>query len=348
MEQPRKEQHRVARAAGVVGTTTILSRVLGVVRDMAVFAYFGKTATDAFYLALTIPGVLRGLLAEGALNIAFLPVLTDYLKRGTRNETREMISVVFTFFGILLAVVSILGLMFAPPLVKILAPGPGFADIPLKYELTAKLVRIIFPYLFFVGMTSLSMGVLNSLNHFLAPGLSPSLWNVGIIFGAVVLSQYFSEPVIGAGVGVLLGGVLQFLFQLPFIKAREFLPVLSFQFSHPALWRILKLMLPAILGLSVSQVTVIFVRQFASYLPEGAVSYLFGADRLIQFPLGVFAVTVGTAVLPSLSRHASDEDFSGFKETLSFGLRLVLFLTIPSMVALIILRVPIVKVLFQR
>lgn len=342
------EQRRVTSAAGVVGSTTLLSRILGMVRDIVILSSFGRTATDAFYLALTIPSVLRSLLAEGAMSVAFLPVLTDYLKKGSKKESQEMISVVFTFFGLLLGTVSILGVMFAPEMVKLLAPGAGFADIPGKYLLTTELVRIIFPYLFFVAMTSLCMGVLNSQNHFLAPALSPSLWNLGIIFGALVLSQYFEQPVFGAAVGVLLGGILQFLLQLPFMRKRAFFPTLSFQFKHPALRRILFLMLPAILGLSVSQFTVIFVRQFASFLEEGTLSYLFIADRLIQFPLGIFAVALGTAILPSLARHATDQDIASLKKTLSHGLRIVLLLTVPFMVGMIVLSIPIVKIVFQR
>ncbi|MFC2075108.1 murein biosynthesis integral membrane protein MurJ [Bdellovibrionota bacterium] len=342
------EQRRVTRAAGIVGSTTLLSRILGLVRDMVIFRFFSRTATDSFYLALTIPAVLRYLLAEGAMTVSFLPVLTDYLKKGRRQETREVVAVVFTFFGIILGVVSILGVITAPWLVKLLAPGPGFSSIPEKYQLTITIVRIIFPYLFFVAMTSISMGILNSLDHFLAPALSPALWNVGVIIGAVVFSQYFEQPIFGAAVGVLLGGLMQLILQLPFLRAKEFIPYLSFQFRHPALGRVIRLMGAAILGLSAAQISVVIIRQFASYLGEGAVSYLYAASRLIELPYGIFAFALGTAVLPSLSRHATDGDLEGLKETLSYGLRMVLLLTIPAMVGLIVLSFPIVKVLFQR
>lgn len=342
-----RERSRVIRAAGVVGAATLLSRVFGFLRDMVVAAFFGAGfATDAFFVAFRIPNLLRRLFAEGSLTIAFVPVFTEYLEKKTRKDAFELASIAFTLLSVILAVVSVAGILASPWIVKLIAPG--FSKIPEKFELTVFLTRLMFPYIFFISLVALCMGILNSLRHFAAPALAPVVLNVAIIAAALLLRNLFEEPVIALAVGVMAGGVLQLAMQFPFlvrvgVKIRP-----DFHFSHPGVRRIGMLMLPAVFGAAVYQLNIFIGTLLASYLPGGSVSYLYYADRIVQLPLGIFGIAVGTATLPSFSEQAARGDYEELKRTIAFSLRLILFVTIPAMVALIVLRVPIISVLFQR
>lgn len=341
------ERSQVVRAAGVVGAATFLSRICGFLRDMVVAAYFGAgMATDAFFVAFRIPNLLRSLLAEGSLTIAFVPVFTEYLKTKSREDALKLANVAFTLLSIILAVLSVAGILFAPWIVRLIAWG--FASSPEHFDLTVYLTRLMFPYIFFIALVALCMGILNSLRHFAVPALSPVVLNLSIIAAAVFLRGLFDEPVVALALGVLIGGVLQLLMQFPALArmGAPFRP--DFTFSHPGVRTIGILMIPAVFGAAVYQVNIFVATLLASFLPTGSVSYLYYADRIVQLPLGVFALAVGTAALPSFSRQAALEEIEEFKKTISFALRIIFFVTIPCMIGLFVLREPIISVLFQR
>lgn len=341
------ERKQVAKAAGVVGAVTMVSRVFGYLRDAVIAWYFGAgTSADAFFAAFRIPNFLRRLFGEGSLTISFVPIFTETLEKKGEPDARELASVCFTAFTMILAVITMLGVIFAPQIVLVLTPG--FQGVAQKMELTVLLTRLMFPYALLICLVALAMGVLNSVKHFFAPAFAPVLLNVAMIVAAVLLSPFVDPPVLALAIGVVAGGVIQLALQVPFLRKKGYLPSLVVNFRHPGLLRIALLMLPAMFGLAVHTLAVFLNTIFASLLPEGAVSYLFYADRLMELPLGVFAIAVGTAVLPSMSRQAARADFDGLKDTLAYSLRLVFFITLPATAGLIALDEPIVNVLFQR
>ena len=340
-------REKIAKAAGVVGGATLLSRIFGFLRDMIVAQLFGAgMSTDAFFVAFRIPNLLRRLVGEGSLTVSFIPVYTEYLSRRPKEESDELVHASFSVLTVLLLILTAAGVLFSPWIVKALAYG--FSRDPEKFQLTVALNRLMFPYIFFIGLVAWSMGVLNSLKHFAAPALAPVLLNVSIIACALFLSGFLADPVMSLALGVLLGGIAQFLFQIPFMRKKGITFRFVFNFSHPGVRRVGGLMAPSILGLAVTQLNVIVNTFLASYLPEGSVSYLYYADRLLEFPMGVFAIAIATAVLPSLSEDAARGDREAVKETFSFALRLTFFVILPAMVGLIVLRRPILNLLFQR
>ena len=341
------ETRRVARAAGVVGAATLLSRIFGFLRDMAIAGFFGAgMGADAFFVAFRIPNLLRRLFAEGSLSIAFIPVFTDYLENRGKDEAFALARSALRLLSAILAIVILLGILFSPVLVRLIAPG--FADSPDKLALTALLTRITFPYIFFICLVALCMGILNVLGHFAAPALAPVFLNLAIILSVFFISPHLTEPAVGLAIGVLIGGLLQLLLQAPFLMSRGFRFWERAALFHPGLVRVGKLMLPAVFGAAVYQINILVGTLLASMLPEGSVSYLYYADRLVQFPLGIFAIALATAVLPSLSRQAAARNMAGLHRTFGQAINLILFITLPSMVGLIVLREPIVALLFKR
>ena len=342
------ENSKVAKAAGVVGLSTMISRIFGFLRDMVVAAFFGAgLTTDAFFVAFRIPNMLRRLIGEGSLTVSFVPVFTEYLNKKTKEEALELANVVFTTLSIILVVVSVAGVLFSPLIVTVMAPG-WYIKNPTHYHLTVFLNRLMFPYIFFMALVALCMGILNSLRHFAAPALSPVILNICMILATLLLSGFFQEPIIALVVGVMIGGVLQLAIQWPFLVKLGVKLKPDFNFRHPGLKKIGSLFFPAAFGASIYQINIFIATILASLLPTGSVSYLYYADRIVELPLGVFAIAVGTATLPSFSEQVAKGDFDELQKTISFSLRLILFVTIPATIALIALRIPIISVLFQR
>lgn len=341
------ETQSVSQAAGTVGFYTFLSRILGLVRDIVVARYFGAgMAADAFFVAFRIPNLLRRLFAEGSLTIAFIPVFTEYLTKKSREDAFELARAVLTLLSIALAVVTILGVVFAPWVVRIQAFGFGGAG--MKYDLTVLLTRITFPYIFLISLVAFFMGILNSLRHFAAPAAAPIFLNVGIIASTVWISPHCPQPVMGVAIGVIIGGILQLALQIPWVLRKGVSLVPCWRPGHPAVKRIGLLMLPAIFGSAIYQLNQFIGTLLASFLQEGSISWLYYADRLVEFPLGVFAIAISTAALPSLSKQVASKEIDEFRNTLRHALRLVFFITIPSMAGLIALGKPIIHVFFER
>jgi putative peptidoglycan lipid II flippase len=346
------EEKRVVRATGVIAFGTLVSRITGLVRDIVLGSLFGtQIAADAYYVAFRIPSLLRELFAEGSMSAAFIPVFTEYLTRKTKEETRELVRSAFTTLLILLLIVVGAGILLSRWIVSVMARG--FADEPGKFNLTVSLTQIMFPYLLLISLAALVMGILNSHRRFGPPALSSAVFNVGSIATVLIAAPLYSEPILAAALGVTLGGLLQFAFQLPALAKTGMIPPLRKLFApvwpiHPGVKKMGALILPTMIGLSVAQVNILVNTLLATYLPEGSVSYLYFGMRLIHFPLGMFGVALATALLPTLSTQAARREFGEMRKTVSFGLRLIFYICIPAMVGLITLRVPIVSVLFQH
>lgn len=340
-----KQHEQITRSAGLVGSLTFLSRIAGYARDVVIAYFFGASAsTDAFWVAFRIPNLLRRLFGEGSLTISFIPVFTQYLETKDREEAKKISDAVFTILVFLLVLISIGGILLSPYIIKLFAAGFDQST----FDLAVSLNGIMFPYILFISLTALSMGILNSLRHFFAPAFSPVILNICIIIAVLFLYQNFNVPVYAAAVGVIAGGVLQFLFQLPFLHGKNFLFSVSKQIRHPAVKKIGLLIVPQLFGVAVYNLNILVNTQYASFMSEGTISYLYFSERLIEFPLGIIAVSIATVLLPSLSSHVANKDFDKFRETYSFTLRLMFFILIPALVGLIVLREPICNLLYQR
>jgi putative peptidoglycan lipid II flippase len=300
----------VARSAGVIGAATLASRVLGLARDVVLANVFAARITDAFFVAFTIPNLFRRLVGEGTLTGAFVPIFTGWLEGSAeqtagrtaeerRSEAQRAFNATWTLAALVGAGISVAGIVFADPLVRVFAPG--FLDDPAKFELCVKLLRICFPYILLLSVFAVAMGALNALGHFFVPAIAPVVLNACII-AAALLGRGAAEPIVWVAVAVVLAGAVQVLVQFPPLRARSLHPRPVFEPGHPLVRRLLTVMAPAVLGASVYQFNLLVVRFLSSFLGDGAVSYLFYADRLLEFPLGVFVFAIGTASLPSLSR----------------------------------------------
>jgi len=334
------------KALAAVGSMTFLSRILGFVRDTLIARIFGAGAyTDAFFVAFKIPNLLRRMFAEGAFSQAFVPVLAEYKKTRSTEQTHDLINHVATLLGIALIVVTILGMLAAPWVVYLSAPG--FEKDAGKFALTVDLLRITFPYIFFISLTSLAGGVLNTYSKFSVPAFTPAWLNLSFIVAALFFGQYFDQPIKVLAWAVFAGGVLQLAFQIPFLIQIGFMPRFSLNLHDEGVWRILKLMGPAIFGVSISQLSLLINTIFASFLVTGSVSWLYYADRLMEFPTGILGVALGTVLLPSLSKSFADKDDSEYSHLMDWGLRLTFMLALPASVALAVLSLPLVASLFK-
>lgn len=336
----------VLRSAGVVAAFTLLSRIFGFLRDMVVANYFGaRSMADAFFVAFRIPNMFRQLTAEGALSAAFVPLFTKSLLEDKEKAFRFANNVLVTL-TIFLTGLVVVAIIFTPLLLKVIAVG--FTSDPAKFDLTVNLTRLLFPYLILVSLAAVFMGMLNSFHHFSSPAASPVLLNLAIIVCTIFLRDYFSLPVYALVVGVLLGGFLQLAVQVPFAIREGFVFKFIFNPASEQLKKVVTLSIPATFGIAVAEINLFVDTMLASLLGEGAVSYLYYAQRLVQFPLGVFGVAMSTALLPTLSRLVGGGQRDKMVETVSESFRVTMFLIIPSMVGLFILREPIVKLIYEH
>ncbi len=336
---------KVIKAAGVVGLGTFLSRILGLVRLQVIAYTFGYSAiTDAFWIGFTLPNLLRSLLAEGALSTAFIPVFSEWLAKKGEKEAKRLANNVLNILMLLLVVVVGLGIFFAPWYVPYLAFG--FRKIPSQLGLAIKLTQVMFPFLFFISLAALAMAFLNCKGHFATPAFAPLLFSVAVILSALFLTPQFG--IYSLAIGVVVGGGLQLLFQIPSLIQRGFGYCPALSFKDPGIRKIGKLIVPATVGGITLQFNVLINRVFASTLVPGSISALLYAMRLIQFPLGLFAIALSTAIFPTLSSLAAKKRVGELREMVSLGVRMVLFVLVPSSVGLIIIRGPLISLLFQH
>ncbi len=335
------------KALATVSSMTLVSRVLGLVRDVVIARVFGAgLATDAFFVAFRIPNLLRRLFAEGAFSQAFVPVLGEYRTVRGDSETKLLVDHVATLLVTILFVVSLLGVVAAPLIIYISAPG--FSADADKFELTTALLRLTFPYILFISLTSLAGGILNTWSRFSIPAFTPTLLNLSFIVFALWLAPYFDPPVMALAWAVFCGGVLQLALQVPFLWRIRMLPRPAWRPRDEGVRRILRLMGPAVLGVSVAQVSLLINTIFASFLVTGSVTWLYYADRLMELPVGLLGVALGTVLLPNLSRRYADGAAEEYTQLLDWGLRLTVLLAAPCAVALAVLAVPILATLFKH
>ena len=326
---------------------TMISRVLGLARDMAINIAFGaNAATDAFWVAFRIPNFLRRLFAEGSFSTAFVPVFTEVKETGSHEQLKELTARVAGTLGGVLLVITALGLIFAPQVATMFEPGA--LDQPHKFDLTIDLLRLTFPFIFFVSLTALSAGVLNSFHRFALPALTPVILNIAMIAGALWLAPRLRIPIMSLGWAVLAGGIVQWLFLLPSLRRLDLLGLPRWGWNHPQVRKIMRLMGPTLFGSSVAQLNLLLDTVVLSLLVTGSQSWFSQSTRFLELPLGLFGVALGTVILPALSRHHVASDRGGFSRSLDWGLRITLLIALPAMVALLLLAKPLVATLYQH
>lgn len=334
------------KSTGIVSAMTSLSRITGFIRDMIYAQMFGAgTGMDAFFVAFRIPNFLRRLFAEGAFSQAFVPVFSEYQTQRSKEELKELVDQVAGTLGAILFVITAIGVLAAPLLILLFAPG--FTKDASKYELTVTMLRITFPYLLFVSLTAFAGGVLNSCGRFAIPAVTPVLLNLTMIAAALWLAPSMEQPVVGLAWGVFIAGLIQLSFQIPFLRQIKLVPRPRWGWATQGVQQILKLMIPALFGSSVAQVNLLIDTVLASFLVSGSISWLYYSDRLVEFPLGIFGVALGTVILPKLSRQHASAETGGFSQTLDWALRWALLIGVPATIALILLSGPLLSALFQ-
>ena len=341
-----RQKTSILRAASTVALFTLLSRIFGFARDMVVANYFGaKSMADAFFIAFRIPNMLRQLTAEGALSAAFVPLFTKTALEDRKKAFRFANNLLVTL-SIFLTAITVIAIIFAPLLLKGIAVG--FTGEPEKFQLTVHLTRLLFPYLILISLAAVFMGMLNTMHHFSSPAASPVMLNIAIILAAIFLRNAFSLPVYSLVVGVLVGGFLQLAIQIPFAIKEGWGFEWVFEPGHDLIKRIVLLTIPATFGIAVAEINLFVDTMLASLLREGSVSYLYYAQRLVQFPMGVFGVAMSTALLPALSVQSGKKEVGQMIETISKSYRATMFLIVPSMVGLFVLREPIVQLIYEH
>ncbi len=335
------------KTLAAVSSLTLVSRILGFVRDVLMARIFGAgMATDAFFVAFRLPNLLRRMFAEGAFSQAFVPIFGEYKNRKGHDETKLLVDHVTTLLAIILFIVTLIGIIAAPILIYISAPG--FVKDADKFALTVQLLRITSPYIFFISLVAVAAAILNTYNKFWVPAFAPILLNVCFIGAALWLAPYCDPPILAMGWAAFVGGAAQLAFQIPFLKKIDMLPKWSLNLRDAGVWRIVKKMGPAMFGVSIAQISLIINTIFASFLIVGSVSWLSYADRLMEFPSGLLGAALGTILLPSLSKHHADNSTEDYSKLLDWGLRLVFMLTLPAALALGMISVPLLATFFQH
>lgn len=333
------------RSTSLVSIMTLISRLMGFARDMVIAYLFGtQSGMDAFTVAFKIPNFMRRLFAEGAFSQAFVPVLSEYQKTRNVEDVRAFLSRIAGGLGTVLSILTVIGVLAAPFVIYIFAPGFGHADD--RTVLATEMLRLTFPYLMLISLTAMAGAILNTYGYFGVPAFTPVLLNISMILAAVYLSPHFNHPIVALAWGVLIAGILQLLFQIPFLRHRGLLVKPSVVWSDPGFRRVLKLMVPALFGVSIAQINLLIDTIFASFLAEGSVSWLYFTDRLTDFPLGVFGVAIATVILPHLSRRHAEQSIEKFSLALDWGLRLLLLIGVPSALGLAFFAVPLIASCF--
>ena len=333
------------RTLATVSGMTMLSRILGFVRDFVIARTFGAgLATDAFFVAFRLPNLLRRLFAEGAFSQAFVPILAEYRQQRGDTETKLLVDRVASVLLLAVMAVTALGILGSPIIISISAPG--FTADTAKFDLTVTLTRITFPYIAFMSLVALSAGILNTWSRFALPAFTPVLLNIAFIVMALFAAPYFDPPVFALAWAVFIGGVAQLALQIPALRKLGMLPRFDPAWRDPGVQRVLKLMAPAVLGVSVAQISLLINTIFASFLESGSVSWLYYADRLMELPAGLLGAALGTILLPSLAKSHSSGNTQEFSALLDWGLRLTFLLTLPAAAALALLATPILATLF--
>lgn len=342
----QKKDHGLLRSSGVVSFFTMLSRLLGLARDVVFARVIGAEAlADVFFVAFKIPNFFRRLFAEGAFAQAFVPILGEYREKGSVAAVRELVSRVAGNLGLTLIFITLFIVVASPLMAAIFAPS-WYMDNPSKFAATSEMLRITFPYLLFVSITGLAGAVLNSYDRFAVPAFTPLLLNVTLIVAALIGAPLFDQPAYALAWGVLFAGIIQFIFQLPFLRSIHMLPMPRVDWQHSGVKKVLALMAPAIFGVSVSQINLLLDTVLATFLPTGSVSWLYYSDRLSELPLGVFGIAIATVILPNLSRHHIAQSNQAFSQTLDWALKMILVVAVPAAAALMLLAEPILVTLF--
>ena len=346
-ESNEKPGGKLLRSGVVVSAMTMISRVLGLIRDMVIAFFFGSTAgADAFFLAFRIPNFFRRLFAEGAFSQAFVPVLSEYKTKRTHAEARRLVNLTTGSLGLALLFITVLGVAGAELVISIFAPGYLYQGEDARFALAVDMLRLTFPYLLLISMTALSGAILNTYGRFAVPAFTPALLNVSLISCAFLLREHLDEPVMALAWGVLIAGVAQLTFQLPFLARIKLLPVPKPGFGDEGVKRVGALMLPAIFGASVGQINLLVDTLLASFLEAGSLSWLYYSDRLLEFPLALFGITLATVILPGLSREHAENATGSFTRTLDWALRLALLFGLPASAALVLLSDKLIATLF--
>ena len=339
------ESRSLIRHTSVVSTMTLLSRITGLARDIGFSRWFGAGALmDAFFVAFKIPNLLRRFFAEGAFSAAFVPIISEYRTTRSSEETKEFIDRVAGTLGLILFAITTAGVIAAPILIMIFAPG--FLDDDGRYELARDMLRLTFPYLFFISLTALAGAILNAYRRFAVPAFTPVLLNIVLIGFAGWIAPHMENPGLGLAAGVFVAGLVQLLFQLPFLLRLQLLPLPRWGWGYVGVRRVLKLMAPVIFGSSVAQINILFDTLIASFLAAGSISWLYYSDRLMEFPLGVFGIALATVILPTLSEQHATASKEAFTATLDWALRLVLLIAFPAALGLIVLAEPLLITIF--
>jgi len=347
MMEQKTENRKLLRSTFAVTAPTLISRVLGYFRDMIQAFYLGTgTNADAFTMAYVIPNLLRRLTGEGAMTAAFIPVFTQVKKEKKKEELWKFANAFFFDLTLIMALLTVLGIIFSPFLVKVIAFG--FKQVHGKWDLTIVLTRIMFPYIFLISLAALVMAILNSFKKFFVPAFTPVLFNLSIIAAAVFFAPRAEEPAFVFAAGVVIGGVFQLCFQLPFLWKKGMRFKIGLSFRHPAVRKVAVLMVPGIFGVGISQINFAISRMIASFLEEGSVSSLYYASRIQELTLGLFSIALSIALLPTFSELAARNNIKKMKKTLNFSIKLIFWITFPAMAGLIVLNYPIIQVLYQR
>ena len=335
------------RSTIIVSAMTMLSRVLGLVRDIVLLNVFGAGKDfDTFVVAFRIPNFFRRLFAEGAFSQAFIPVLTEYKTSKTHAEVQILISRVFGCLLTAMSLLTFVAMVAAPAIIYLYAPG--FHNDPEKFDLAVDMFRLTIPYLMFMSLTAFASSILNSYGSFASPAFSPVLLNIAMIAGAWWLTPFMAEPIMALGWAVVVAGVLQLAIQIPELWKKNLLIPPKVDFKHEGVDRILKLMLPALFGVSVTQINLLLNTIWASFMQDGSVSWLYSAERMTELPLGLIGVAIGTVILPSLSARHAEQDQAKFKSMIDWAAKIIMLVGIPASIALFMLSTPIIQALFQR